>query len=102
MTQIVRANKRLVGAYTARTISALIADVGLLTTIGMEWFYDIFEDWKNQNVPSKQVTGKVEHGVFKGMAERPKIPSDEYKNELARVSTIELKKIVKPQKLTCR
>ena len=74
------------GAYTARTLSALIADVGLLTAIGMEWFYEIFEDWKNQNIPSKQVAGKVDNGVFKGLSQRPKMPSDEYRNELKKVS----------------
>jgi hypothetical protein len=80
----------LVGAYTARTVSALIADIGLLTAIGMEWFYEIFEDWKNQNIPSKSVPGKVEHGIFKGMPQRPKMPSDEYKNELKEVRSVEL------------
>ena len=75
-----------IGAYTVRCISALIADVGLLTAIGMEWFYEIFEDWKNQNIPSKYVAGKVEHGVFKGLPQRPKMPSDEYRHELEKVS----------------
>jgi hypothetical protein len=52
----------------------------------MEWFYEIFEDWKNQNIPSKHVPGKVKHGVFEGLAQRPKMPSDEYRNELKKVS----------------
>lgn len=64
--------------------------MGLLTAIGMEWFYEIFEDWKNQNIPSKYVAGKVEHGVFKGLPQRPKMPSDEYRNELKKVSRREI------------
>lgn len=39
------------GAFTARAITSLISDVGLLTKIGMEYFWGIFEDWKNQDVP---------------------------------------------------
>ncbi|KAE8450906.1 hypothetical protein EG329_005346 [Mollisiaceae sp. DMI_Dod_QoI] len=38
------------GAYTARCISSLITDMGLLTKLGMEQFWGIFTDWKNQNV----------------------------------------------------
>ncbi|MCJ1434448.1 hypothetical protein MMC27_003816 [Xylographa pallens] len=36
------------GAFTARTISGLIADLGLLTRAGMTSFYPIFKDWENQ------------------------------------------------------
>ncbi|MCJ1401636.1 polynucleotide adenylyltransferase [Xylographa trunciseda] len=36
------------GAFTARTISGLIADLGLLTRVGMMHFYPIFKDWENQ------------------------------------------------------
>ncbi|MCJ1285256.1 polynucleotide adenylyltransferase [Xylographa opegraphella] len=36
------------GAFTARTISGLIADLGLLTRTGMMSFYPIFKDWENQ------------------------------------------------------
>lgn len=74
------------GAYTARAISTLINDVGLLTAMGMEWFYEIFEDWKNQNVADLKKDGKpVTEGVFKGMAKRPSMPSQEYKDELRKV-----------------
>lgn len=38
------------GAYTARAISSLITDMGLLTKLGMEQFWGIFTDWKNQDV----------------------------------------------------
>ena len=36
------------GAFTARTIAALISDVGLLTKHGMVEFYPIFTDWQNK------------------------------------------------------
>ena len=39
------------GAFTARSIGAMIASVGLLTTKGMEQFYPIFSDWENQVKP---------------------------------------------------
>lgn len=84
------ADEGLVGAYTVRALSTLIADVGLLTPYGMEWFYEVYEDWKNQNVPSKQVEGPVEKGLFQGMDHRPKIPSGEYRRELQKVSPTHL------------
>ena len=75
------------GAYTARAISTLINDIGLLTAMGMEFFNEVFEDWKNQNVPSLKKSGKpVTSGVFKGLDKRPSIPSPEYKAELYKVS----------------
>jgi uncharacterized protein (DUF2235 family) len=42
------------GAFTARAIASLISDVGLLTKLGMEYFWGIFADWKNQNVVGQQ------------------------------------------------
>ncbi|KAL3422283.1 hypothetical protein PVAG01_06439 [Phlyctema vagabunda] len=42
------------GAFTARAISSLIHDVGLLTKEGLEFFFGIIEDWKNQNVPGME------------------------------------------------
>lgn len=39
------------GAFTARSIGAMIASVGLLTQKGMEQFYPIFSDWENQAKP---------------------------------------------------
>jgi hypothetical protein len=54
--------------------------------MGMEFFYEIFEDWKNQNVPDLKKGGKpVTGGVFKGMDRRPELPSPEYKEELRKV-----------------
>lgn len=67
----------------------------------MEWFYEIFEDWKNQNIPSKHASGKVEYGVFKGLAQRPRISSDEYRNELERVSVINHMETANSKSLIC-
>lgn len=39
------------GAFIARSIAAMIRYVGLLNKKGMEYFYDVFEDWENQNIP---------------------------------------------------
>lgn len=41
------------GAFTARAIASLISDIGLLTRVGMEDFWGIFEDWKDQDIPRK-------------------------------------------------
>ena len=37
------------GAFTARSIAAMINSVGLLTVRGMDDFYAIFKDWENQD-----------------------------------------------------
>lgn len=42
------------GAYTARAISSIITDMGLLTRLGMESFWGIFEDWKNQDIGGEE------------------------------------------------
>lgn len=39
------------GSFTARSIAAFINDVGLITPTGMQYFYPIFEDWENQQMP---------------------------------------------------
>jgi uncharacterized protein (DUF2235 family) len=79
------------GAYTARAISSLISDVGLLTMRGMEYFYEIFEDWKDQNITPKEnlkADGQpVDRGAFDGCKLRPIMPSDGYRAELMSVST---------------
>jgi hypothetical protein len=54
----------------------------------MEFFYEVFEDWKNQNVPqekSKQKQEDLKEGPFKGLSVRPKMPSAEYRAELKKV-----------------
>ncbi|OBT76954.1 hypothetical protein VF21_04169 [Pseudogymnoascus sp. 05NY08] len=78
------------GAYTARAIATLITDIGLLTTKGMEFFFQIFEDWKNQNVPEvleKQIKEEKlngARGAFKGLPATPPMPSKAYTDELAK------------------
>ena len=42
------------GSFTARSIAAFINDVGLITPLGMQYFYPIFEDWENQQMPNYQ------------------------------------------------
>ena len=42
------------GSFTARSIAAFINDVGLITPLGMRYFYPIFEDWENQLMPNYQ------------------------------------------------
>lgn len=81
------------GAYTARAISSLIHDVGLLTAKGMEYFNQIFEDWKMQNVPEKQREQEAEEeehgarGAFLGMPRTPPMPSQSYVDALVAVSS---------------
>jgi hypothetical protein len=79
------------GAYTARAISTLINDLGLLTAKGMEYFYEIFEDWKDQNVPDlieERKKNDKKHGLrgaFAGLDARPTMPSKKYVDELQKV-----------------
>jgi uncharacterized protein (DUF2235 family) len=40
------------GAFTARSISSLINAAGLLTSLGLEYFVQVFEDWEYQQKPS--------------------------------------------------
>lgn len=39
------------GAFTARTVGAMIADLGLLSMRGMSSFLPIFKDWENKIKP---------------------------------------------------
>ncbi|KAK3944687.1 hypothetical protein QBC46DRAFT_350417 [Diplogelasinospora grovesii] len=39
------------GAFTARSVAGMIADLGLLTRDGMEYFYPIFKDMENWQTP---------------------------------------------------
>ena len=45
------------GAYTARCISALINDVGLITKHALGYFYDIYNAWQAKNVIAKHKPG---------------------------------------------
>ena len=40
------------GAFTARSVAGMIGDIGLLTRLGMEFFYPIFKDMENWRTPS--------------------------------------------------
>lgn len=42
------------GAFTARAISSLISDIGLLTKKGMESFWGIFSDWMSQDLVGEE------------------------------------------------
>jgi uncharacterized protein (DUF2235 family) len=44
------------GAFTARTISSLIHDVGLLTPHGLGYFLSIFRAWERQNQQLKEIS----------------------------------------------
>lgn len=39
------------GAFTARTIGAMVADLGILSMKGMSYFFPIFKDWENKILP---------------------------------------------------
>jgi uncharacterized protein (DUF2235 family) len=50
------------GAYTARVISSLITDLGVLKKHGLGYFFSIFDAWQRQNVDTKtDATGKATH-----------------------------------------
>ncbi len=80
------------GAYTARCISSLITDMGLLTKLGMEQFWGIFTDWKNQNVEGHESewflkTYQQVASDFKAKKGRKIIFTDpEYRDTLKQVS----------------
>ena len=62
----------------------------------MEFFFQIFEDWKDQNVPevlAKQAEDEKKNGArgaFRGLAATPPMPSEAYTHELARVRPLPL------------
>ena len=49
------------GAFTARAISSLISDVGVLTKTGMEDFWGIIEECRSQRLDFLAKCGAVEH-----------------------------------------
>ncbi|KAM3423999.1 hypothetical protein BST61_g1391 [Cercospora zeina] len=67
------------GAFTARSVGSLIAEVGLLTKTGLESFYPIFKDWENQNSAS-YVSG-YESAAWP-IAGRPKFGDKAYNEQL--------------------
>lgn len=69
------------GAFTARSIGAFIAEVGLLTSTGLDSFYPIFKDWENQVNPSY----KAQYGTSSWPVTRPKFSDPDYIPELVKV-----------------
>ena len=69
------------GAFTARSICAMINRVGLLTAQGMEDFYPIFKDWENQDIRNY-----VSKWPDKPFPRRPNIKDSAYALELEKVS----------------
>ncbi|USW53528.1 hypothetical protein Slin15195_G068470 [Septoria linicola] len=67
------------GAFTARSVGALIAEVGLLTKTGLESFYPIFKDWENQN--SSSYTPGFESSAWP-IEGRPKFSDKSYNKQL--------------------
>lgn len=68
------------GAFTARSICAMINSVGLLTMRGMEDFYPIFKDWENQD-DKNHVTAWPD----RPFPDRPNIRELEYARQLESV-----------------
>jgi len=68
------------GAFTARSICAMIDSVGLLTMRGMEDFYPIFKDWENQDD-----RGYVTAWPDKPFPNRPNVREPAYARELESV-----------------
>lgn len=69
------------GAFTARSIGAMIGSVGLLTIKGMQHFYPIFSDWENQVKPPDWKS-KFPDQPFKN---RPRVTDPSYTAKLAEV-----------------
>jgi len=65
------------GSFTARSIAAFIDDVGLITPLGMRYFYPIFEDWENQLMPNY----KTHFPDFPFPSPRPNLNDDSGKAE---------------------
>ena len=69
------------GAFTARSIGAMISTVGLLTITGMQHFYPIFSDWENQVKPAEWKS-KFPNLPFPN---KPRVTDPRYSTELKRV-----------------
>ncbi|KAK5055342.1 hypothetical protein LTR84_013092 [Exophiala bonariae] len=67
------------GAFTARSISSLISDVGLLTAKGLEFFTQVFEDWEFQQQKPPYKT-KWPHLPFPG--HKPPVTDSGYREEM--------------------
>jgi uncharacterized protein (DUF2235 family) len=77
------------GAFTARAITSLITDVGLLTKIGMEDFWGIFQDWKNQDIPAHK--SEWFKKKFPSFGKDVAFTDPEYRNKLILVGCLWMK-----------
>jgi uncharacterized protein (DUF2235 family) len=66
------------GAFTARSISSLINAVGLLTSTGLEYFVQVFEDWEFQQ--NKSFETKWPNLPF--MGHKPPVTDPHYQRQL--------------------
>ncbi|KAI1620276.1 hypothetical protein EDD37DRAFT_641053 [Exophiala viscosa] len=66
------------GAFTARSISSLINAVGLLTSTGLEYFVQVFEDWEFQQ--KKDYVTRWPNLPFIG--HKPPVTDPQYQQEL--------------------
>ncbi|KAK6386883.1 hypothetical protein LTS17_000147 [Exophiala oligosperma] len=66
------------GAFTARSISSLINAVGLLTSKGLEYFVQVFEDWEFQQ--KKDFVTKWPNVPFSG--HKPPVTDPHYQRQL--------------------
>ena len=74
------------GAFTARSIGAMIASVGLLTTKGMDQFYPIFSDWENQVKPDGWTSPfPIQPFLKHPFPKKPRVTDKRYTDELDRV-----------------
>lgn len=64
------------GAFTARSISTLVRQLGLLTPKGLSYLVDICEDWEQQNIPHYKSTSE------EPWPNRPSFASQEYHDKL--------------------
>ena len=65
------------GAFTARSIASLIRTIGLLTPIGLDFFYQIFTDWEFQLKEGWTTSYPTEPWPH-----RPSINAPEYRRKL--------------------
>lgn len=75
------------GAFTARTISAMISNLGLLSMKGMSYFYPIFKDWENQIVPGyvSPYEEPFPPGTYPDLTKKPNIRDPVYTSFLLEV-----------------
>lgn len=75
------------GAFTARAIASLISDVGLLTRFGLEDFWGIFADFKNQDIPGQKSSWFKKK--FPDINHAVSFTDPEYKDRLIQVGLFE-------------